>query len=252
MVGGEPAALGVARADGVSPRLAQPQEDDRHPGALQRVVHVRAAGHECQEDDPGDAMAEQRVDPGDRDLLCALDVAEHRRVAEAECRAFHHLGHLRVVRVAEVAEQDAEHHGALLHELARDRVGLVIQPLDRLQHALAGAVRHLLHPTHHVGHRRLRHSGLRSDVEDGGRLASRGGALRPVRGAGRFHRRQPAIRPESPWREDDTRAACSTSGRLRHWPRPRRIVPARAAPRALDTFPSGPVMFVERSNKESP
>ena len=151
------------------------------PGALQRVVDVRATRHERQEDDPGDPMAEQRVDPGDRDLLRALDVAEHRRVAEAECGAFDHLGHLRVVRVAQVAEQDAEHRGALLHELARDRVGLVVEALDRLQHPFAGAVRHLLHAAHHVGHRRLRHSGFRGDVEDGGRLAWRAGAP-PVAG----------------------------------------------------------------------
>jgi hypothetical protein len=180
MLHGQLDAFSILWSDRVAPVLAQAQEDDRNIRPAQRRLELRGASDEGEEHDAGDAVLEQRLHAGHGDVLVALDVAEHCRVAATEGLPFDDPRHLRVVRVVEVAHQHAEHGGALLSELPGDRVRLVIEPSHHLQHPLAGGVGHVIHASHHVRHRRLGDPGRRRHVDDRGVLG------RPARTARRF------------------------------------------------------------------
>ena len=163
---GKASALAVARPDGVAPLLAQPDRDDRDVGLAERCRQLRRPLDQREEHEPGHPLLEQGVDPCGRELLVALDVAEHRRVAAAEERPLDDLREVGVVRVSEVADEHADHRRPALHELAGDAVRLVVQPLDDGEHALARLVRHLVHSADDVRDGRFRNAGLVCDVED--------------------------------------------------------------------------------------
>ena len=127
MLGCQPRALRVPRAHRVAPRPAEADEHGWDAGLLEGVIGRRTLLDEGEHDDPGDALAQQHVHAGNRHVGAALDVAEHRRVAGAERGALDPLRHLRVVGIAEVVQQDAQHRGALLDELPGDAVGPVAE-----------------------------------------------------------------------------------------------------------------------------
>ena len=147
----EAAALPVVRPDRVGPLLPQADRDHRDVGAPERLRELRRALDQREKDEPGDPLLEQGIDARDRELLVALDVAEHGRVALTEQRPLDDLREVGVVRVAEVADEHADHRRLAFDELARDPVRLVVQLLDH-DRARASASR----PT--PGRRRARRS----------------------------------------------------------------------------------------------
>ena len=130
VLGRQAAAVPVVRADRVGPLLTQADRDHRDVGPPERLCELRRALDQREKDEPGDPLLEQGLDTRDRELLVALDVAEHGRVAPAEQRALDDLGKVGVVRVAEVADEHPDHRRLAFDELARDPVRLVVQLVD--------------------------------------------------------------------------------------------------------------------------
>ena len=74
---------------------------------MEEIVGTRSSLDWGKHDDAGNALAQQHVNGGNRNVRAAFDVAEHRCVARAEGGALHALRHLGVVGVAEVVHKDA-------------------------------------------------------------------------------------------------------------------------------------------------
>src|SRR5712691_2233674 len=166
---------GVVDGNAVARLLPAAHDHERHALRAQLLYH-RALAAELQHEDACRPLLEKRLDALALPRRAAVGVAERRRVAGPREPLLDELRELRVERVCEIADEDADGGGTAPDEAAGHGVRAVADACDRLEHSPprsgggGGAA-------DHVRDGRLRHAGGLGDVQDRGLTAA------PVHGA---------------------------------------------------------------------